>query len=386
MANIQKNLDILNLKSITDIKDESVRSYTKLELTDNDGYKYYLSNDNLIVCIRRKGILSRFFNHNPFTEYNIRLYLKKNKNDDVIIISDIPKNAITKFKLFCNIHKQEFEHSWNQLSNGQFCPLCGRENSIGNGYKHTIEEVKELAEKYNITIVDDKYIDNLTPLAFVCNNHPEEGIQYRSWGGIITATHSCNYCASEAIIKSNSISHEQFTEKFKSCYNYNRLALIGKYEKCKDKIEVECKKCNHKFSLRPDHILRGVGCPECNVKSLGEEIIKYILNSWNIKFIREYRFHDCRDIKTLPFDFYLYDNNYCIEFDGKQHFIYDNTWIQSKEDFEIIQKHDAMKNEYCKNNNINLIRIPYWEMKNIENILKIKLKEVIKDDKRKENC
>jgi len=31
---------------------------------------------------------------------------------------------------------------------------------------------------------------------------------------------------------------------------------------------------------------------------------------------------------------------------------------------------DKKKNEYCKNNNIRLLRIPYYEFKNIENILK----------------
>ena len=30
---------------------------------------------------------------------------------------------------------------------------------------------------------------------------------------------------------------------------------------------------------------------------------------------------------------------------------------------------DTIKNDYCKKNNINLIRIPYWEFDNIEKIL-----------------
>ena len=37
--------------------------------------------------------------------------------------------------------------------------------------------------------------------------------------------------------------------------------------------------------------------------------------------------------------------------------------------FELTQKRDKIKNEYCLNNNINIIRIPYWEFKNIENTL-----------------
>ena len=37
------------------------------------------------------------------------------------------------------------------------------------------------------------------------------------------------------------------------------------------------------------------------------------------------------------------------------------------------QQKDDEKNDYCKNNNIDILRIPYWEYKNIENILKQKL-------------
>ena len=48
----------------------------------------------------------------------------------------------------------------------------------------------------------------------------------------------------------------------------------------------------------------------------------------------------------------------CIEYDGKQHFSqYD--FFGGEEGFETIKKHDNIKNEFCKNNNIKLLRIPY---------------------------
>lgn len=34
--------------------------------------------------------------------------------------------------------------------------------------------------------------------------------------------------------------------------------------------------------------------------------------------------------------------------------------------FELVQSHDKIKTEYCKEQNIQLIRIPYWEKNNIE--------------------
>ena len=40
----------------------------------------------------------------------------------------------------------------------------------------------------------------------------------------------------------------------------------------------------------------------------------------NINYIREKRFKDCKNIKPLPFDFYLPEKNICIEYDGEHHF------------------------------------------------------------------
>ena len=39
----------------------------------------------------------------------------------------------------------------------------------------------------------------------------------------------------------------------------------------------------------------------------------------------------------------------------------------------IVQKHDEIKNNYCKSRNIDLIRIPYWDIDNISNILSQRL-------------
>ena len=36
---------------------------------------------------------------------------------------------------------------------------------------------------------------------------------------------------------------------------------------------------------------------------------------------------------------------------------------------EYYKQNDNIKTQYCQNNNIKLIRIPYWELNNIETIL-----------------
>ena len=96
----------------------------------------------------------------------------------------------------------------------------------------------------------------------------------------------------------------------------------------------------------------------CLNKSKGEMYIEEILKDNDIDYIPQKRFKDCKNKRTLPFDFYLIDNNTCIEYDGSQHFTPVEYW-GGEDRFNDTKRNDEIKNQYCKDNNINLIRIPY---------------------------
>lgn len=73
------------------------------------------------------------------------------------------------------------------------------------------------------------------------------------------------------------------------------------------------------------------------------------------------------------FDFYLFQYNLFIEYDGIQHYeqmrFYGEDKEKNEKNLREIQERDKIKNKYCYDNNINLLRIPYWETKNIETII-----------------
>ena len=99
----------------------------------------------------------------------------------------------------------------------------------------------------------------------------------------------------------------------------------------------------------------------CRHKSKWEILIDDLLTNLNIKFIPQKRFSDCMNQKgtdMLPFDFYLPDHNIIIEYDGEHHFQPVKGW-GGEEKFKITQQNDLIKTNYCKLNNINLLRIPY---------------------------
>ena len=104
-----------------------------------------------------------------------------------------------------------------------------------------------------------------------------------------------------------------------------------------------------------------IDCGNHNTASNGEKIIQEILTKNNINFKTQYYFDDCINVKTnryLKFDFYLPDYNCCIEYDGEHHFQEVKFYRAS---FEDVKYRDSIKNTYCQEHEINLIRIPYWD-------------------------
>lgn len=102
---------------------------------------------------------------------------------------------------------------------------------------------------------------------------------------------------------------------------------------------------------------KSCGC----LHSKGEAKIRNILIDQNIPFEEEKTFQTClsKNNKKLRFDFYI-NNNYIIEYDGRQHFFFeeDNGW-NTQQHFNETQENDKIKNQWCKKNNIQIIRIPY---------------------------
>ena len=109
------------------------------------------------------------------------------------------------------------------------------------------------------------------------------------------------------------------------------------------------------------------GCKK--IISTGEYLVEKYLIDNKYLYKPQKKFPDCRNIKELPFDFYLPDFNLIIEYDGEHH--YKSIKIHGgDETLKRVIYTDSIKNKYCLENNIKLIRIPYWDLSKIDSILK----------------
>lgn len=148
---------------------------------------------------------------------------------------------------------------------------------------------------------------------------------------------------------------------------FGKLTVLQKDNKIGKRIKWLCKcECGNLTVVQANNLKSGhthsCGC----VNSLGEKIIGQILQENNILFHKEFIF---KDLPNRRFDFAILNTNkeiqYLIEFDGKQHFQFINTWHQTEQEFVNAQQRDLEKNKYCLQNNIPLIRIPYYDIDKI---------------------
>lgn len=180
---------------------------------------------------------------------------------------------------------------------------------------------------------------------------------------------SCGCLSKQALIDGREI--HKIVDK--TGRRYGRLVVLERdleKEKTSEGIYWKCKcDCGEYTTIRSSNLRENNSstqtCGKCR-SSHGQNKIRNILKQNNIYFIEEYRFPDCKNIRPLPFDFYLPDYNICIEYDGRQHFEYDSSGWNNKEQFDKIKKTDAIKNKYCQENGISLIRIPYFDYDNIQ--------------------
>lgn len=135
--------------------------------------------------------------------------------------------------------------------------------------------------------------------------------------------------------------------------------------------------CGNITYVPSNHLTNGhtSSCGKCDYISNGEYKIQQFLLQNKIDFEQEKSFEDCRNPKTdckLRFDFYLPNFNICVEYDGEQHFHLPKnrtSTLFTEEKIEEIQYRDSIKTQYCHQNNIRLIRIPYNQYNDIEQIL-----------------
>lgn len=320
-------------------------------IQNSTGYKVRVSYSNL-----KYGKSPIIFGYgNPYCIENMYMYIKNRFPNTEILSNKTITNKKIKVELFefkCSCGNN-FKRKWWDIKdcsylNCEKCILVKR----GLSKRKDKQKVYNLIKKNNLELInnpkdfrrDEKLLVKNKDgyIGYISYNHLKEGkifspfrTNVENW---ILINNINNYCKLNGI---NTVAQN--------------ISLEQKYTK--KSINFKCGVCGEFFDTSLPTFLNGKHrCNKCsNSISNIEYKTKKFLEEKGIEFINQFSYSDCRDILPLPFDFYLTDYNMLIEVDGEQYY-HDTNGLFN---YEYIKKHDKIKNEYCKNKNIPLLRISY---------------------------
>lgn len=340
------------------------------------------------------------------------------KNPNIEVIGEYA-GANTKITHHCLLHDVYWETTPSRVLHGSGCEMCRKEKFRISHSKTNEEYIKEINNVNSNIVALEKYIDAKTPILHLCTIH---NVEWKAYPDNILHGHGCYKCGNDKTSDKNGKTHKEYIKELeiknpnvialgtyinsltpilhkclvdeyewyvspanllfgrgcpKCCGNIKKehdeyifevesinkdIEVIEQYINARTPISHKCRLCGNIWKSAPYSILQGTGCPCCQ-GSKGEKQVSKWLDAHNIIYESQKKFNNCRNKNSLPFDFYLPEYNICIEYDGEQHYR-PVEYFGGQYGFECRLKHDGIKNDYCKNNNILLLRIPYY--KNVE--------------------
>ena len=264
------------------------------------------------------------------------------------------------------------KHEWFVAPRSLFrcgCPECGKKtaakvpkwNLSQEDFMHRIPE--KLREEI---LVLGKYTTVDSPIEVECKTCKSRWFSKPSY---LYRGHGCSQCGHERKGAAARLTHEEFLIMVQNRHG-NSIEVHSLYETGAQDVDVKCCNCGHKWAVRATNLTgkHFRGCPNC-AASKGEKKITRILDESGILYLREVTFPDLRGTGggLLRFDFQITLPNgtsRLVEFDGLYHFQpYQHSG--GTERLARQKQHDQIKNEYCRINNLELIRIPFTKMDQI---------------------
>lgn len=254
----------------------------------------------------------------------------------------------------------EWKVTYQKFKNGRRCSHCSGlyKEKTKAPTKWDTQKVSEVLRENGYELISENYKNSHTKLKVKCSQSHVNEIY---WGHFLKG-HRCKICSHARRGLTRRLDCAQVDKELLEI-GYRR---IGEYSGTDKKLLIICNN-NHETEMSLTNIRRGIRCKYCNSSIVERRIMKY-LSSLKVSFEKEFSFRNIDTETYMYFDFAVFNSDdttidFVIEFDGRHHFeevaIYDAT-------LEEFQERDRRKNNYCREFNIPLLRIPYTELDNVE--------------------
>lgn len=343
------------------LEKEYKRNNIKMSFITKEGYKATMNLHNL-----KSGKSPQFFSKfNKYTIENIQHYLKLHNAKAVLLSTDFVDSR-TPLLFQCECGSKFYMSTEAMIQRTHIC--C----------EQCVYKYRGLTRRINFDVIQKTFQENGYKLL-------SSESDYNGNNTYLKCEDSEGYRGYQSYAHLNSSDHKNISrfggktgEEF-TIYNLNHYAKLHKISGraikfingkwTRQGIQCRCG-CGNIFETSTVSFLSGKNkCDKCaNSISKIEFFAKEWLDNNNISYISQYTYADCRDKLPLPFDFYIPHLNLLVEIDGEGHYYpcyFNNCSYESAlKSYKRIVKHDKIKNIYCKNNSIPLLRIPYWEFPN----------------------
>lgn len=254
------------------------------------------------------------------------------------LLSQFPIRCKQKSDWECS-EGHTWKASWDNVKKGSWCPTCAGQT------KPTLDTLQAFAKVKKGTLISSIYVNNREKLEWECS---EGHIWKASWNSIQHMSSWCPTCANLAKPSIQSLLEYAQSNQgllLSTVYTNNRQHLLWKCF-----YGHEWKASSHAV------VYQGHWCHVCASTKSERESIDFTEKFFGKPFPK-FRFNHNKT--KLEFDGYSEELKIAIEYQGYQHYIFPNVFHRDKTDFLKQQYRDSLKREYCKQNNIVLVEIPY---------------------------
>jgi hypothetical protein len=222
---------------------------------DSCGYEYtsnwesYVKKKNKTWCI----------NCYPAATKTIEFVKAEFEKRGYTLLTNHYVNAHKPLEYICNKHPDTIQNIvYNSLQQGCGCYYCGLEKR-SEKQRLTYARIEEVATQHDITLVCSRAENERSNVIFICNRHPDLGMQFVNYNDLQQGSTGCPYCRKERTSGRNS-----FLYKGKTLYpsQYVRSYLTEWKKEVAAKsgyvCEVSGEKSNSKFvvhHLSSSHVL-----------------------------------------------------------------------------------------------------------------------------------
>lgn len=249
----------------------------------------------------------------------------------------------------------------NISSNKSFqpCEECMRENKsksngVGRSKMELFNEFKTEIENKGGKLLETEWIKSKYLYTIKCNNdsHPKFKMSHDA---IMNKGTWCPYCYGR---------EGNFQEEIEDIIKSRNGTLLSNYNGSSNHVRVRCNIHNYEWDIMPLNLKKGKWCYICNMPKY--EVVPYnTLVELGYKVEPQYKFNDLNgfDNELLKFDFAVFNNDeflFLVEIDDEEH-RYNHTG-NSKRSIERRRaiERDSIKDKYCNDNGIKLIRIEIY--------------------------